>query len=715
MNGAEWHLLRPLWLLLLLPAAWLVWRLVTHRGGAGAWRDVVDPGLLRHLLVEAGGRRSRLPYLLLGIGWLVLVVALAGPTWRQLPQPVYQSPIYRVVVLDLSLSMNTADVKPSRLAQARFRAIDLIDQVEDGQVAMIAYGGEPYVVSPLTGDGATITAQVPLLGTELLPTTGPPRADLALDQAADLLAQAEARRADVILLTDGIREADRAEAAAWALRDAGHRVSVLAFGTDEGGPVPMPGGGFARNARGEVIVDGIDMATLSTVARAGGGEALRASASGSELARLVPREPGIAATGTRDDGIAADRWQEEGPWLLLLLLPLAALAFRRGWLGPSMLLLPVLLLPPTDGHALSWEELWLRDDQLGYRALQQGRAREATELFEAPDWRAAAAYRSGDYARTLETLGDGEDAVTAYNRGNALAQLGRIEDAIAAYDAALAQAPDDADARFNRDLLQDLLDRQQQEDQSQAGEAPADDEAREGEESGDAAGDGDSEDSGEAQGAEPSGEPGADGESGEDGQSQAQDEEDGASGDDTGASQASPGDSAGGADDRETDSGQGGHPGTDESGQGGDARSAGSDPDAEETGQRGADDADAEAGSRGDQRETDQDAGRKPTGDDLLPGAGGGERPDEPADGDGPADQPGPGAVDALDETADARSPGLEALPGDAPGPGGGRQPGDESIQAIDQMLRRVEDDPGGLLRQRFLLQHLRRHGQLPE
>ena len=98
---AEFHFLRPWWLLALLPLGWLLWYLARSRGDGEAWRRLVDAHLLPGLLVDTGGTSRRLPLALLGLGWLLLSLALAGPTWTRLPQPVYQAQQYRVIALDL--------------------------------------------------------------------------------------------------------------------------------------------------------------------------------------------------------------------------------------------------------------------------------------------------------------------------------------------------------------------------------------------------------------------------------------------------------------------------------------------------------------------------------------------------------------------------------------------------------------------------------------
>ena len=117
---AEFHFLRPLWLLLLPLAAVLLWRLAARRFKAGSWRDVIDESLLDHVLIGASlSRRSlRWPLWLAAAAALLGILALAGPTWERQSTPAFRSDEAMVVVLDLSRSMDATDLKPSRMARA---------------------------------------------------------------------------------------------------------------------------------------------------------------------------------------------------------------------------------------------------------------------------------------------------------------------------------------------------------------------------------------------------------------------------------------------------------------------------------------------------------------------------------------------------------------------------------------------------------------------
>ncbi len=172
----------------------------------------------------------------------------------------------------------------------------------------------------------------------------------------------------------------------------------------------------------------------------------------------MPAERKISPSGDRI--ATAGQWRDQGYWLLLLVLPIAAVAFRRGWLG--LLPIALLVMPPAPAQALSWQDLWLRPEQQAFRALQRDPVPQAIpqagERFADPRWRAAAFYQAGQYQQALDALAGQTDAESHYNRGNTLARLKRYDDAVAEYDAALLIDNEHADARHNRDLLLGLSD-----------------------------------------------------------------------------------------------------------------------------------------------------------------------------------------------------------------------------------------------------------------
>ena len=198
----ELHFLRPAWLLALLPLGWLAWQSWHQKLASPGWRAVCDAHLLPHLLVGEARQARRWPAGLIGAAGLLAVIALAGPTWKQLPQPVFRSQNAMVIVLDLSRSMNATDVKPSRLIRARLKLRDLLARHREGQTALVVYAGDAFTVSPVTDDTATIDALVPVLRTSLMPAPGS-NTESALRRARDLLAQAGAVRGEIILITDG--------------------------------------------------------------------------------------------------------------------------------------------------------------------------------------------------------------------------------------------------------------------------------------------------------------------------------------------------------------------------------------------------------------------------------------------------------------------------------------------------------------------------------
>jgi Ca-activated chloride channel family protein len=432
------HFLRPhwLWALLALPVLWMLWRL--RQRNDNIWRGVVDAHLLPHLL-ETGGKTMRGMAWMGAAGFVLAVLALAGPSWRQGEQPLFQSQSPLVIALDLSSTITASDLPPSRLLQARAKLATLLRERSGGQVALVVYAGEAFTVAPLTDDAANVALFLDALEPDVMPVDGQ-RADRAIGWSVRLLQQAGFERGDIVLLSD---HADAAAdlAAGQALRQ-GFRVSALGLGTPAGAPY--------RNAEGMFARARLDAASLGGMALAGGGRYQGIATDDSDLRALdllAPRETGDAATRGRK-GLA---WQDEGYWLLLPLMLLALFAFRRGGAFASIALF--LCLPfamPTTAYAAD-SDWWQRADQRDHERIEQG----------------AEAYRKGDFA-TAEKSFTGIDSADAwYNRGNALAKQGRYDDAIAAYDRALKQQPRMEDAIENRKVVDAARKRKQQGGQGQ--------------------------------------------------------------------------------------------------------------------------------------------------------------------------------------------------------------------------------------------------------
>ena len=502
---AEFHFLRPDWLWAIPVVAGLTLFLARRRLAPGSWQAVIDPALAPYILSRTQVSRLSYRWWLTMIGGLLAAMALAGPSWNRVEQPVFRSEQAIVIALDLSRSMDAQDLSPSRLTRARLKILDILERRASGQTALVVYSSNAFTVTPLTTDADTVAALVNSLSTDIMPSRGSyPLA--AINKGQQLLEQAGVALGEVLLITDG-GTSPAAEAAAEELQNAGFSLSVLAVGTTEGAPIPRAGGGFVTDRSGNIAVPRLEASGLRRLAAAGGGRFAVMTADESDLDTLLSDEVGSASGSDSDESLATDQWQEEGPWLLLLLVPIAALAFRKG----LVLVLVVFILPIAEpAQAFTWEDLWLTKDQQAQRLLEEGSAADAASIFDDPNWRAVANYRAGEYGGSAAGFAEIEDVQSLYNLGNALAKLGEFESAIGAFEEVLEQNPDDEDALYNRDLLKDMLEQQQDSEGGEQGNQENSSEAGGGAQQSE--GESESDQSGEEGQA---GDPGAEGEQGE--------------------------------------------------------------------------------------------------------------------------------------------------------------------------------------------------------
>ncbi|MFJ2689315.1 tetratricopeptide repeat protein [Pseudomonas sp. NPDC087336] len=441
---------RPWWLLLLPLLGWLLWQLWHRQKRAGRWQMILPPAFHATLLSGGSGRESKLPWVALGVAWMIAVVALLGPSFSRVEQSSQKPADPLVVILELTPQMLATDVQPNRLEQARRKLFDLLQSRNDAQTAIVVFAGSAHTLVPLSDDLSTSRNLLDALKPSLMPEAGH-RADLAVLKALALLDQAALGDGRILLIGTTLSEQERL-GIRQALSGKSTPLLMLGIGTAEGAPITQEDGSFLKDEQGAILVSRLDEPGLKSFVNDLDGRYRRARLSDADLRALglfdSPRD-------LRDNGqtLRLDTWADQGYWLLLPLLLLAACAGRRGWL----LCLPLLLMLPQPGYAFDFQDLWLRPDQQGVHLLKQKRPAEAARHFEDHQWQGVALYEAGDYSGAARRFAEGNDAHAHYNRGNALAKSGELEAALDAYEQALERQPDLRPALTNKALVESLL------------------------------------------------------------------------------------------------------------------------------------------------------------------------------------------------------------------------------------------------------------------
>jgi len=468
----DFHFIRPEWLFALIPAVVIAVLLFRRYQQSTAWADTIDPTLMPFLLIQPPKKPSVNPLPILLLGWVLAILAVAGPTTQKIPQPILEREDALVIILDLTWSMYASDVSPSRLTNAKRKITDLLMARNEGMTGLIVFAGDAHAVSPLTDDNKTILSLLSTLGPEIMPAPGSALAP-ALTLARSLFVSAGAATGRVLVITDEVRDAQAALSAARALSKQ-YPLSLMIVGTQSGAPIRLPqsmGDNFLKDDQGSLVIPAVNFDAITRFADASGASVSELNLLNDDLAVWL-EPPNRLEESFRIVERDFDLWEELGPYLILILLPLAIVGFRRGWLWG----LAVVILMPVDqaGAADFWTDLWQTPDQQGASALELDAPASAAALFEDPAWRATAHYRNQDFKAAAEDFAASGGIENHYNRGNALARAGDLNGALAAFDQVLSSDPEHEDAAFNKALIERLLDQQSQEqdasDQDENGE-----------------------------------------------------------------------------------------------------------------------------------------------------------------------------------------------------------------------------------------------------
>ena len=467
---SEFHFIRPLYLTA-IPALMFIWWILGRSLKSTAWDKVINKEMLKVLRVQAGSGITFWRWSLL-FAWILMVLASAGPSWTKIPAPSYKNQLATVVLLDLSRSMLAEDLSPNRLTRAKFKLIDLLRQQKDGQIALIAYAGDAYAVTPLTDDPRTIEALLPALNPSVMPSQGS-NAEAAVAMASQLLRDAKIAAGNILLLTDGVSpEAQRTIRS--DLPNA-HTLSIIGIGSSQATPIPVARGGFLKASNGELVLTKLNVAELRELAQSSNGAYANIQNDDSDISELLSEKFDAGTRQQKNDPETDNRfdsWADMGHWLIILVLPFAAFAFRRGLVFMLPLIFAISLFSPETSYAqespeptkpkFEWSHLWKTADQRAADLFAKGDYENAAKTFKNEAWKASSQYKSGDYETAQKQFEQNAGIDSQYNKGNSLALQGQFEEAIKLYESVLEQNPNHEDAAFNKKLIEQIQDQQNQ-------------------------------------------------------------------------------------------------------------------------------------------------------------------------------------------------------------------------------------------------------------
>jgi len=300
---SEFHLLRPYWLLSLLPLMLVCWAIWRRQDFHARLRKVISPHLLEHLVVGEQRTRRLRPVSMLILIWIVTVIALTGPTWQREAAPFTDDDAGLVVLLKVTATMKATDIQPSRLQRAKHKLHDLLQQRKGTSTGLVVYSGSAHLVMPLTRDDRIVSAMIEDLTPELMPADGDALV-AALKLAEGMLEQAGVP-GSLLVMADNVApsQVERLSAA---------RINV---------PVQF----LALSASSAPIDAGMEDAAAAL-----GAPVTRISVDDKDVERIAQRaQSSFKAVAGMSSG---ERWRDAGYALLPLIALLSLMWSRKGWL-----------------------------------------------------------------------------------------------------------------------------------------------------------------------------------------------------------------------------------------------------------------------------------------------------------------------------------------------------------------------------------------------
>lgn len=277
--------------------ALIVVYLVQNKLMARRLDKVFGPLMIDYFTAKFSRTKKNIKFLLSILCISFMLIALARPQMGKGSVQIKSQGVELIVAVDVSQSMLSEDVKPSRLEHAKKEISHLLNILGGDKVGLLAFAGSAVLLSPMTTDKSALKMFIESLSPNSVETQGTELAKALLESkeafargGQDVGPNQRMTRV-VILISDGEDHEEGAIKAAKELADQGIRVFTMAFGSDTGGKIPKrdPRGmlkGYLRTKDGTEVMSKVNIESLKQIARAGKGSFYHVNFGGSQMKKL---------------------------------------------------------------------------------------------------------------------------------------------------------------------------------------------------------------------------------------------------------------------------------------------------------------------------------------------------------------------------------------------------------------------------------------------
>jgi Ca-activated chloride channel family protein len=432
INWQQFHFLRPNALYLFVPLAVIVVLLILGNKERRKWKLMIAAPLRKFMFTKGSWSAIILPLFAFIIAMSCVIVGVAGPTWKKKEIPGEKVQAVVLIALDLSRSMLAKDIQPDRLERAKFKLTDFLDANPRARAGLIAFAGTAHPVIPFTSDYKLVEFQAKALQNKIMPAQGS-NIPVLITLVDSVMKQVDAP-STVLLMTDAIDAADATALSNWINSTKDH-LEILLFSTPNGASIP----GYPK------VISKQDPTVLSNLMQDTSISITPITLDKSDVTGIAQR---ISSKLIFEKEKKADEkdWDDMG-WLLIIpALIITAFWFRRGWVI-QWCLLPFMFFTLTScGVKSKHPNWWYSKDYQGQLWENAGNYEEAAEQFEDDQHKAVAYFKAGNYEAAADLFALDTTSTGNYNRGLALAKLGRYDEAEDAFNKAINLDPSLKDA-----------------------------------------------------------------------------------------------------------------------------------------------------------------------------------------------------------------------------------------------------------------------------